>query len=133
MAFIIQTYENILVDAIHAFVTEEGIFEKMHKMLEEFPNTKILLTGASGDAWEKYNLDEMPYEVFTLKGNPPKSDPEYFKLVLKHINKTAEDVIYFEHNIDAVKSAESVGIKSYHYDKDEKDLNKLKVFLDNNL
>jgi len=41
--------------------------------------------------------------------------------------------VYFEHNEDAVKSAQSVGIKTYHYNKDKKDLRGLKKFLDDNL
>lgn len=42
-------------------------------------------------------------------------------------------VIYFEHNEDAVKSAQSVGIPTYHYDKDKPDLVELKKFIDKNL
>lgn len=37
----------------------------------------------------------------------------------------------FQYN--AVKSAESIGIKTFHYDKDKKDLVSLKNFLDKNL
>lgn len=44
-----------------------------------------------------------------------------------------EDVIYFEHSPDAVKSAQSVGINTYYYDNDKKDLGKLEKFLDENL
>jgi len=44
-----------------------------------------------------------------------------------------DDVVYFEHNADAVKSAESVGITAYNYDKDKKDLEALKKFLDESL
>ena len=43
------------------------------------------------------------------------------------------DVVYFEHNPDAVKSAWLVGIVSYFYDNDAKDLRGLKDFLDKNL
>ena len=45
--------KTILVDAVNAFVmeTENGfeIFESMQKMLDEFPNTKIILTGANNE------------------------------------------------------------------------------------
>ena len=44
-----------------------------------------------------------------------------------------EDVIYFEHNLEAVESAKSRGIKTFHYDKEKKDLESLKVFIKSNL
>jgi hypothetical protein len=53
--------------------------------------------------------------------------------MLVHYNLDVNDVIYFEHSIDAVKSAESVGITSYFYDATAKDLGALKVFLDKNV
>ena len=75
----------------------------------------------------------MPYEVFTLKHNPEKTSPEYYNILLKKFNLTEKEVIYFEHSPNAVKSAKSVGINTYHYDNDVKDLGKLKEFLDENL
>jgi hypothetical protein len=53
--------------------------------------------------------------------------------MLKHFNLQPKDVIYFEHNFEAVKSAQSVGIISFRYDPDKKDLVALKNFLDENL
>jgi len=53
--------------------------------------------------------------------------------MLEFFNLSVEDVVYFEHNEDAVKSAQSAGIKTYHYDKDKKDLKSLKKFLDDNI
>ncbi len=41
--------------------------------------------------------------------------------------------IYFEHAKEAVKSAESVGIKTYLYNNEKKDLESLKKFIDENL
>lgn len=75
----------------------------------------------------------MPYEVFTLKHNPDKIDPKYYEKMLSHFGFNAEDVIYFEHNVDAVKSAESVSIKTYHFDKDKRDIEALKKFLEKEL
>jgi FMN phosphatase YigB (HAD superfamily) len=75
----------------------------------------------------------MPYEVFTLKHNPEKTDPKYYEIMLEHFNLKSAEVIYFEHNEEAVKSARSVGINSYHYDMQTKDLASLKKFIDNNL
>jgi len=75
----------------------------------------------------------MPYEVFTLKHDPEKIDPSYYKIMLKHFNLNVKDVVYFENDENAVKSARSVGIKTLHYDKDKRDLITLKKFIRENL
>ena len=68
--------------------------------------------------------------MFTLEKNPSKPNPEYFQKMLEHFGLKADDVIYFEHSPDAIQSAESVGITSYHYGSEKKDLDALKEFLD---
>jgi len=79
--------KTILVDAINTFVIkDEGIFEEMHKMLETWPNRKIILTGADDEQMVQFGLDKMPYEVFTLKHDPEKTDPSYYKIMLKHFD-----------------------------------------------
>lgn len=126
--------KTILVDAVDAFVIEgQGIFKNMYDLLETYPNRKIILTGANDEQYKEFGLDRMPYEVFTLKHNPEKTNPEYFETLLKQLSLANEDVVYFEHNSDAVKSAQSVGIISFHYDPDKKDLGALKAFLDKSL
>lgn len=130
--------KTILVDAVDAFVIETGddvfkIFEEMHDLLETFPNRKIILTGANDEQFKKFGLDKMPYEVFTLKHNPEKTDPVYYQKMLEHFGLSKDDVVYFEHNPEAVKSAQSVGIAAYFYDNDKKDLEALKDFLIKNL
>jgi len=124
----------ILVDAINCFVSKEtGVFKEMFGLLESYPSRKIVLTGANLEQMKKFGLDKLSYEVFTLSHDPEKTDPKYYGLMLSHFGLKAEDVIYFEHSLDAVKSAESVGIKTYFYDNDKKDLVALKKFLDENL
>lgn len=126
--------KTILVDAVDTFIIEgEGIFREMHDLLETFPNRKIILTGANDEQFKKFGLDKMPYEVFTLKHNPEKTDTKYYETVLEHFGLSKDDVVHFEHNENAVKSAESVGIKTYHYDPKKKDLVALKNFLMENL
>ncbi len=129
--------KTILVDAVYTFVIEnDGIFKlfkQMYDLLETFPNRKIILTGANDEQFKKSNLDKMPYEVFTLKHNPEKTDPKYYKAMLEHFGFNKNDVIYFEHDENAVKSAQSVGIKTYNYDSEKKDLIALKDFLMENL
>lgn len=126
--------KTILVDAVHAFVSKEGqIFKEMHDLLESYPNNKIILTGANDEEFKKFGLNKMPYEVFTLKHNPEKTDPKYYEAMLSHFNLSKEDVIYFEHGMEAVKSAQSIGINTYYYDNDKKDLESLKRFIDESL
>lgn len=125
--------KTILVDAWNTFFVEDGINQELHKLLEEYPNKKIILTNANDEQIEKLGMTNPPYELFTLKHNPDKPDPVYFKTMLKKYNLRPEDVVYFEHNADAVKSANSVGITAYHYDHEEKDLEALKEFIDGNI
>lgn len=126
--------KTILVDAVDCFVSDIGqIYEEMHSLLETYPNKKIILTGANDEQFKMFGLDKMPYEVFTLKHNPEKTDSKYFEAMLEHFGLSKDDVIYFEHNPKAVEGATSVGIKSYFYDNNKKDLDSLKEFLDQNL
>ena len=122
--------KTILVDAVFGLVFEDGsLYQEMYELLETFPNNKIVLTGANDEQFEKFKLNDVPYEVFTLKHNPEKTDPKYFELMLEHYNLRSDEVVYFEHSPEAVKSAETVGIKSYYYDPATKDLDSLKAFL----
>lgn len=126
--------KTILVDAINALVLKDsGLFNEMFELLEQYHNTKIVLTSANDDQIKKFGLDILPYTVFTLKHKPEKSDPKYFKMMLEHFSLNPKDVIYFEHNYDAVESACSVGINTFFYDKHKKDLVSLKKFFDENL
>jgi HAD superfamily hydrolase (TIGR01509 family) len=123
--------KTILIDAVDTFVIEgQGVFEEMHALLETYPNHKIIVTNANDEQFIEFGLDRMPYEVFTLKHNPDKPDPVYFTILLAHLGLVAGDVVYFEHNPAAIESARSVGIVSYHYNHEQKDLGALKEWLD---
>ena len=126
--------KTILVDAMGAFVYEgTEIYEPLHLLLETYPNRKIILTMASDDLMQKWGLNNMPYEVYTSRLNPKKTEPQYYEQMLEHFHLDASDTLYFEHNPDAVKTAESVGIKSYFYNGEKRDLAALKTFLDAHL
>ena len=126
--------KTILLDAVGTFVIEgEGVSQPMFELLEKYPNKKIILTNANDEQLDLFRLVNLPYEMFTMKHNPDKVNPVYFETILKLYDLTADDVIYFEHNPEAIKSAESVGILSYFYDADKKDLAEFKTFLDKNL
>lgn len=127
--------KTILVDAVYCFIIEDGngkfrIFEEMQKLLDSYPNKKIILTSAPEEKFKLYCLDRVPYEFFTLKQNPPKANPDYYRRMLEHFRLNREDVVYFEHAPEAVKSAETAGIKSYLYNNSKNDLKALKGFLD---
>ncbi len=126
--------KTILIDAIDTFSATTGeIFQDIHQLVETYPNTKILVTGANDEQFKEWKLDTMPYEIFTLKHNPEKVDPLFYTTLLEHFGLTTSDVIYFEHNPKAVESAQSVGITSYHFDESARDVVALKEFLDANL
>ena len=125
--------KTILVDAVGTFVVEGKINNELYNLLETYSNKKIILTNANDEQMITFGLVDMPYEMFTLKHNPDKVDLIYFQKMLEHFNLKAEDCLYFEHSIEAVKSAESVGIKTHFYDENKKDLLALKSFLDSNL
>ena len=129
--------KTILVDAVQCFVIEKegkyGIFKVMYHLLETYPNLKIILTGANDEQAKAFGLNNMPYPIFSLKHDPEKTNPKYFEMMLHHFKLKAKEVIYFEHSKEAVKSAQSVGISTYFYDNDKKDLISLKRFIDQHL
>jgi FMN phosphatase YigB (HAD superfamily) len=92
-----------------------------------------VLTGANDEEFIQHGLDKIPYEVFTLKHNPEKSNPDYYKILLEQFDLLPENLIYIEHNLEAVRSAESLKIKVFHYNKDLKDINKLNQFIKINI
>jgi len=125
--------KTILVDAVNTFVVDGKIFQPLHDLLEQYPNGKIILTNANDEQIIQFGLKDLPYDLFTLKHNPDKIDPEYFNQMLDHFKLQPQDVVYFEHNPEALKSAQSVGITAYLYDSEMKDLETLRNFLNDNL
>jgi len=129
--------KTILVDAVYAFVIEtEGgfkVFDDMRKMLDGFPNRKIVLTGADDEQFKTFGLEKVPYKVFSLKHDPEKTNPEYYKKMLEYFNLEKEDVVYFEHNFEAAESARSAGIRTYLWDDKKRPLEELKTFLKENI
>jgi hypothetical protein len=73
---------------------------------------QIKLTGANDKQFAHFKLDQVPYRVYTLKHNPENTAPQYFKILIEKYNLKPEDVIYFEHNAEAAKTAQSVGISA---------------------
>lgn len=123
--------KTILVDAINTFVIkDQGINQEMYNLLEQYPHRKIIVTNADDAQMVQFGLDKMPYEVFTMAHKPDKTDPLYFETLIDTYQIGRSSLVYFEHNQEAVKSAQSAGITAYWYDPEKKDLEALKEFLD---
>jgi FMN phosphatase YigB (HAD superfamily) len=122
----------ILVDAWNTFIKDKKIDSTIYKLLESFKNKKIILTNANDQELINYGIINMPYEVFSLSHKPNKDNPLYFKSLIKKYNLFINDLIYIEHNKEAVKSAKSLGINTYHYNPMES-TDKLSQFLLNSL
>lgn len=126
--------KTILVDAVDTFVLKGvGVYQPLKDLLDQYKNPKIILTNANDEQIVEFGLTNLPYELFTLKHNPDKTNPTYFNQMLEHFKLKSEDTLYFEHNMEAVKSAQSVGIVSHYYDPDKKNLADLKDFIDKNI
>jgi len=125
--------KTILVDAWNTFVTEEWINLKMQELLDSFSNKKIILTNANEEEKEKFGIVDMPYPVFSLSHNPNKTEDWYYEKMLDFFWLKNEEVVYFEHNKDAIEKAEEIWIKTFYYDKDKKDLLTLEKFLKENV
>ena len=125
--------KTILVDAWNTFVTQEWVNLKMKELLDSFPNKKIILTNANEEEKKKFGIVDMPYPVFSLSHNPDKVENWYYKKMLDFFGLENDELIYFEHNKEACKKAEEIGIKTFYYDKDKKDLLTLLKFLKENL
>ena len=124
--------KTILVDAINAFVLKEEktIYQPLYDLLESYENPKIILTWANDEQIAFFWLDKMPYKIFTLKHNPEKTDKSYYEIMLAELNLWIEDVVYFEHDLEVVKTANEVWITTHHY---KKDLDALEQFLNENI
>lgn len=124
--------KTILVDAWNTFVTENGINQDLYEMLETFIEPKIIVTNANEEEKLKFGIVNMPYPVFSLAHNPNKTDASYFNILMDQLNLKTKDILYFEHNEDAVASARSLGITTYHFIAKDP-LDNLKAFLNNHI
>ncbi|HRN86391.1 MAG TPA: hypothetical protein PK863_03630 [Candidatus Dojkabacteria bacterium] len=125
--------KTILVDAYKTFVFDGKVFDEMYQLLEKYPNPKIILTNANDEEIKMLGLVNLPYELYSLKHKPDKTDPAFFEKLLKDKNLIPEDFVYFEHTPEAVESASTIGIVSYYYDDRIKNLYALDKFLRENL
>ncbi|MDA9572804.1 hypothetical protein N9R45_01450 [Flavobacteriaceae bacterium] len=124
--------KTILVDAWNTFVKNNTIDSDIYKILESYENQKIILTNANDKELINLGIVNMPYKVFSLSHNPNKDDKLYFIKLIEKYNLIISDLVYIEHNKEAVKSAISLGIKTYHY-KPQESTDELSQFLLKNM
>ncbi|MDA9631679.1 hypothetical protein OAN50_01300 [Flavobacteriaceae bacterium] len=124
--------KTILVDAWNTFVKNNTIDSDIYKILESYENQKIILTNANNKELINLGIVNMPYKVFSLSHNPNKDDKLYFIKLIEKYNLIISDLVYIEHNKEAVKSAISLGIKTYHY-KPQESTDELSQFLLKNM
>lgn len=125
--------KTILVDARNTFITAEWVDQNLKTFLDSLENPKIILTNANEDEKIKLGIVNMPYEVFSLSHNPDKINPIYYQKMLGKYWLKADEVVYFEHNPDAVKSSKSIWINTFWYDKEKRDIEWVKDFIKNNI
>lgn len=128
-----KNYKTILVDAYNTLFTDMGIDQNILSVLESYVNKKIVLTNASDDQMIQFGIDKSPYEVFTLKHEPNKTDGGYYEIMLNQYDLKSEDCIYFEHNKTAVEEARSLGIETHHFSKEDKNYRELTKFIEENI
>ena len=124
--------KTILVDAWNTFVKNNTIDSDIYKILESYENQKIILTNANDKELINLGIVNMPYKVFSLSHNPNKDNKLYFIKLIEKYNLIISDLVYIEHNKEAVKSAISLGIKTYHY-KPQESTDELSQFLLKNM
>ena len=121
----------ILIDAWNTFVTEEGINLNIQSILNKIECKKIIVTNANSMEQIKFGIVNMPYEVFSLDHSPNKTNANYFKILVSQYDIKIDSILYFDHNLENVTAAQSVGIKSFFYDQVNPNYNELNLFLTN--
>jgi FMN phosphatase YigB (HAD superfamily) len=56
----------------------------------------------------KFELVDLPYDMYSMEHEPDKTDELYFKSLLEKFNLQAQEVVYFEHNLESVAAASSL-------------------------
>ena len=84
-------------------------------------------------AWISFLKEEYIFVKYSTESSYYSNFIADKPILLKHFDLVINDVVYIEHNLEALRSAESLKIKVFHYDKDLKDINKLNQFLKINI
>jgi FMN phosphatase YigB (HAD superfamily) len=55
-------------------------------------------------------LADYTFELFSLENNPNKIDPEYYKLLCKHLRIGAQHMLFFDHKQEDIDAATTFGL-----------------------
>ncbi|MEK6819842.1 MAG: alanine--tRNA ligase-related protein, partial [Nanoarchaeota archaeon] len=126
MQYVKTEISTILVDAIGCIVNENGdINRELVNFLSLLNKKIIVVTNASKDDKRLNVLSQINIldkiagkkgvEIFTLNKKPDKTNPDYFRQLLKKYNLVKEDIIYIDHSEENLNSARESGILSELY------------------
>ncbi len=105
----------ILADAVNTLTDKEkGLNKELADILQDSGKNIIVVTNANPDEI-KNDLRDYNFQIFSLLKKPDKSNSKYFKELLKQYSLSSQEVIYFDHKEENIKSAQELGIKSILY------------------
>ena len=119
---------TIFLDGMHCIYDKDfNINQELLNIVNSFEENKILVVNGFREKGHKV-LGEK-FKAFSLEEEGiKKSNPEYFKRLMSKFNLKPKNCVYFDHSEENVKSAESLGIKSFHYKNNNQ---QIKQFLEN--
>jgi leucyl-tRNA synthetase len=113
--------KTILVDAVNTLFVKNGdeltLNLELAECLKSIDVTKIILTNAKDGVLVKLEdlIKEYNWKIFSLKFEPEKTDPEYYKIAVTELNIDIKNTIYFDHSEANLNSAKLSNINSFQY------------------
>ena len=126
--------KTILIDGINTlFDSERTLNEELLKTINKFNAKKVIVTNIIRKDPKNQTIvktaKENNLDLFTLEGNPEKTNPKFFKQLLEEFHLNPEEIIYFDHKEENLESAKKAGIKKIQLYKNNK---QIKEFIENN-
>jgi len=108
--------KTILVDGMFCIYDKEfNVNKELLKIINSFNARKILVVNGFREKG-KQALIGSGFLAFSLEEEKIKKDnPEYFKILLSRYNLKLDEVLYFDHDENNVKTAKNLGIISTQY------------------
>lgn len=125
----------ILVDGMHCLYDENfNLNRELLDIINLLNTHTILIVNKFKEKGHNLALTDANYssnwKAFSLEDKDiTKSNPEYFKALLKKFNLAPEEVMYFDHDKKNIETASKLGILSKHYT----DNKSIKKFIEENL
>ncbi len=105
----------LLVDAVHTLFNKVWEDFEINTELADYLRwlncRKIIVTNAEEEKLKPLLTNYPDFELFTLNFSPEKTDPQYFKTLIKNKKLDVSEVIYFDHNTQNIESAVKAGIE----------------------